>query len=622
MKHFPKIYTATLGLLAFAASFSGTACMGEDEPPVVRVERIVEPNKADNAGQQGVGATITINFAERPLKQLLDYLTSVSNLNIRALKKKDEELLVSVHLENVGYRAVLDFIAKKYGLIVDDSQLPQRIITLTAPEKVHMAFTNADIRDVINAIALQANANIVVGPEVQGTITMRLENVPWNEALQIVVKTLDFRAVQDEGNTIRIVSPQKLTRLLETRIFRLAYLTPEGAKYVATINTEFAKREDSKDAQAAGVTLLDMLTKLKTDVGQISFVKRASAIVVKDTQDTLDAMQQVIAKLDIAPKQIHVAVKMVEINDQDSESLGVNWSQGIRFAVNPVSNWTSTFPFDVHSGLTRSLLGSLAAGPGAGLHGRGDIVSLRNGGTTTYSASNVQLGSMGFDTTTALLQLIKTKTTSKLLIAPQLVTLDNEDATIQVGQLFRYAESFVANTEGGGNVSGFREAANSPIKLGVQLLLIPHVTGPENNIQMTIVPKTETLSAGSPKTIRGPSGEELILPDTDNRIVVTKMLLRNGETGVIGGLRSQSDTRQENKIPGLGDIPFIGRLFKWRTHSTGAAPGLASNLMIFVTPTIVDLEQHNDFSQQLEALRQKMTQPLTTLGEEEASSAK
>ena len=118
------------------------------------------------------------------------------------------------------------------------------------------------------------------------------------------------------------------------------------------------------------------------------------------------------------------------------------------------------------------------------------------------------LGSMGFNNTSALFEMLRTKTSGRIIQAPQWIALDNEEATIQVGELVRYAESFVANTEGGGNVSGFREAgeARSGIKLGLQLLIIPHVTGPENNVLMTIIPKTENFSLDRSGTGGAPPG--------------------------------------------------------------------------------------------------------------------
>ena len=241
--------------------------------------------------------------------------------------------------------------------------------------------------------------------------------------------------------------------------------------------------------------------------------------------------------------------------------------------------------------------------------------------TTLASTTPLALGSMGFGSTNALFQLLRTKTNGRVIQAPQLIALDHEEATIQVGQLVRYAETIVANTEGGGNVSGFREAQGSPIKLGMQLLIIPNVTGPDNNIMMTIIPKTEEFSSnsgigGAPPGFQrfiGPNGTDLDLPETSQRIVVTKMMLRNGETGVIGGLRQDNENFSEVKVPVFCEIPFLGRMFKYRTRTT-----TATNLLVFVTPTIIDFAGGADqFKKDLDKLRsENITGPLTSIGEE------
>jgi type IV pilus assembly protein PilQ len=590
---------------------------GEAESRVVRLE----VGAAAVAAQKGTGTTFSLKVTERPLKTVLEYLKSVSGVNIVALPEKEGDLLVTLDLENVTYRGVLDFVARKYGLAVDDSKIREKLIFITRPERVVLNFKNAEVEEVINTIALMANANIVVGPEVKGKITMKLENVPWHEALNIVVKTLDYVAVPEAHDTIRITTAEKLARQLETRIFRMAYLAPEGAKYTATISSEFAKREVTKEATAAGHTLIDVLARMKSSGGQLAFVKAANALVVTDNATKLDAMEAIVNKLDVAPKQIHVSVKIVLLTDDDVEKLGVNWSNGLQFLVEPLNRWQTAFPFDISAGLSHSILGKLVPAPAPSGGGK-DIVSLRKsiarGGELTMEVSEdrplIELGQMSFVGTRALLDLIRTKTGGRLIQSPHLVTLDNEEATIQVGRLFRYAESYIASTEGGGFVSGWREASGSPLKLGVQLLIIPHVTGPENNILMTIVPKTEDPD-GDPKILLGPGGEELLLQDTRQSIVVTRMLLRNGETGVIGGLRREVDNRTQQGIPALSDIPVLGRLFRHRTRTVSG-----ENLMIFVTPTIVDLELRDDFTKQLDKLRQELSKPFAPLGEEEPTA--
>lgn len=635
--------------VSLAMLASGMVQAGEDEQPsVLKVSRVETLTGGDQQAKIS-GSLISLEVNEKPLKQVLDYLSTVSGKNIRVRKTKDERLLVSFKLENVTYTAILDFIARKYGMIVDNAMISQNVIFLDTPEKVSMVFNNADIRDVINTIAVQSNANIVIGPEVQGNVTMRLENVPWKDALNIVVRTLDFVAVDEPNNTIRITTPAKIATQLDIRIFRLSYISPEGSKYTAVLTSDFTKREEGGTgggaggglggSTAVGQSLLDVLNKIKSSGGTISYEKRTNTVIVQDTATTLDKIQTIIDKLDLPPKQVHVSVKLVELTDNDAERLGVDWTNGLRFNVSPPSNWVSSFPFDISNGLSRSLLGDLAvsngirrvfdpSNPGSPI-GVGDLFTLRRGvmqqgggvnlstggivqsaqaGGTSTQADLITLGSMGFNSTTALLEMIKTRTRGRVIQSPQLIALDNEEATIQVGSLLRYAETIVANTEGGGNVGGFREAAGSPLKLGFQLLVIPHVTGPENNVLMTIIPKTENL-------VNFETFGDLRLPQTTQSIVVTKMMLRNGETGVIGGLKEEFEDLQERKVPVFGDIPFIGRLFRHRSKSNRGR-----NLMVFVTPTIIDFYAQDEFKKDLDKIRNDYSKPFTPLGEEEETA--
>jgi type II secretory pathway component GspD/PulD (secretin) len=357
---------------------------------------------------------------------------------------------------------------------------------------------------------------------------------------------------------------------------------------------------------------------------------------VTDNPAKLNQMQDVVRELDKAPKQIHISVKLVTLTDADTERLGVNWSNGIQFGYTPLPAFSTAFPFLGNNTLfNNNFVGKLFAVNTP----TGDVTNVRRfvggpggvppiGGAqavpTVGGAGVLNLGQAGFggpagSATTALFEMIKTKTSGQVIQSPTLVTLDNEEAAIQVGELFRFAESFVETTEGGGQVAGFREASNSPLQLGVTLNVLPHVTGPENNVLMAIVPQTQDFvpeQRGNPKVIIGPNGEQLVLPDTENRVVVTRMMLRSGETGVIGGLRTQSDVRTNNKVPVFGDIPFLGRLFR---HKSRLIEG--TNLLIFVTPTIVDLEIRDDFGQQLEDLRNNLSKPYAPFSNDTASAA-
>jgi general secretion pathway protein D len=217
---------------------------------------------------------------------------------------------------------------------------------------------------------------------------------------------------------------------------------------------------------------------------------------------------------------------------------------------------------------------------------------------------------------TATLRFVKSRTSGSLIQAPSIIALDNEEATIHVGKNIRYAEFFTQSTEGGGLSSGYREASDSPIKEGVQVLVIPHVTGPDGNVMLTVIPKSENLDTGVGdggfKTF-GAGETQISLPQTTQRIVVTKMLLRDMETGVIAGLKRTVSSTAEAKVPGLGDIPVLGWLFKSRKKPAEANQRL--NMMIFVTPTVIDLQKEMRIPSQVRDIRSELAGPFFTYEE-------
>ena len=170
---------------------------------------------APNAGKPkncaGPDSVISLETTERSLKQILDYLSEVSGKTITTSKAKDQKLLVTIHVKNATYRAVLAVIAHKYGMAIDNSQFKDNTIVLSMPEQVSMVVYHADIRDVINSLSIQSDTKIVIGPEVTGEVTMKFERTPWREALDTVARQLDFVVVPEVGGTLRITSPYKMT---------------------------------------------------------------------------------------------------------------------------------------------------------------------------------------------------------------------------------------------------------------------------------------------------------------------------------------------------------------------------------------------------------------------------
>ncbi len=572
----------------------------------------------------GVGGgivTVKIVTAPRPLEAVLTLLRRASGYNIRAAGTEEErrtisEMKVTIHLERVYWRDVLSQIAMDYGLEIDDSLERRRIINILLPKTVTYTAKDVDIRDIVSMIASSTELNVVMGESVSGKVTINLTNIPGRDALEIVARAAQCVLVPEKRGVIRIARPSELETQMETRVFLLAYIQAEGSRYRATIASDVA--EPVAITQGEGqMSFKDVLEKVKSKAGTVALVRGTNSLVVTDTPQKLKVVEGLVNQLDRPPKQVHLSLKLIELSDSDAEQIGMKWENGITAEAAGMS-FPTAFPF-APGPADASLSGTLPGNLGVLIPMDSGPVGVGSGlWEAKESVGNVTLGSLSFTKLQMLLQFIKTSTKGRIVQAPQLTVLDHEAATIHVGESVRYAESFVSSTEGGGQASGYREAKNSPVRLGIQVLVIPHVTGPDNNIILTVIPKTEKASPRGLFEIFEGGGTlgQLKLPQTIIQTVVTKMMLRDRETGIIAGLREQSAHESMTKIPFLGDLPIIGWLFRHRERSADLNKN--TNLLILITPTVIDFEKKSDIADMENMARKALGEGFPSLEEETA----
>jgi len=343
-----------------------------------------------------------------------------------------------------------------------------------------------------------------------------------------------------------------------------------------------------KVAGGAEDSLLNVISKMLSDQGSYAYEKRTNSIIVIDTPEKLDNVARVIEKIDVPPKQIHLQIRMIEMSDEDYDEMGVNWGTGnfgLTGAISGMSSGTF-FPFLGSRTFSQqnSIMGSLAAVPTDAGVVAADAPFIAYS-DDDFSGGAINLGTLDFTQLAAVLNVIRTKTRGKIVQAPMITTLSNEEATIAVGELVRFAEQDVSASSTSTTTS-WKEASSSPVRLGIQILVIPYVTGPANDVILTLVVRSEQFTnPGQPFRSFGP----LDLPQTTQAVIMTKMLLRNHETGVIAGLRTEQEGETIRKIPLLGDIPLLGWIFKSRQRTKRA-----KNLLVFVTPSVVNFEEHGD----------------------------
>ncbi|MBI3832270.1 MAG: tetratricopeptide repeat protein [Planctomycetes bacterium] len=244
----------------------------------------------ENAGPQ---QPFSLKVTDKPLKQVLDFLSQVGRVEIRLNRANDEALPVSMDLQNATWERTLDFLERKYDLVIDRAALQQKVIAVATRPKVSLRFENTEVREVVRSIAQQAGVELAVNPEVAGAVSLRIENAAWKDALAQIAGMLDCKLVLDGGPKAHLMSDRPADRI-HTRIFRLAYLTPEAVPAVRALTA--AERE--KPAEAGGEILLDLLLQMKGPAGQLTFVKHGGALIASDTNSKLDAMEEAVKALD------------------------------------------------------------------------------------------------------------------------------------------------------------------------------------------------------------------------------------------------------------------------------------------------------------------------------------
>ncbi|CAH0205976.1 type IV pilus secretin PilQ [Pseudomonas mediterranea] len=408
-------------------------------------------------------------------------------------------------------------------------------------EKLSLNFQDIEVRSVLQLIADFTNLNLVASDTVQGGITLRLQNVPWDQALDLVLKTkgLDKRKV---GNVLLVAPADEIAARERQEL--------ESQKQIADLaplRRELLQVNYAKAADIAKLFQSVTSAEAKADErGTITVDERTNNIIAYQTQDRLDELRRIVAQLDIPVRQVMIEARIVEANVDYDKSLGVRWGGSVQNQ----GNWNT-------SGVTN-----------------GSSTTIGTPGSTSTNQPFVDMGAAGntsgigiaFITDNVLLDLELTameKTgNGEIVSQPKVVTSDKETAKILKGTEIPYQE---ASSSGATSVS-FKEASLS-------LEVTPQIT-PDNRIIMEVkVTKDEPDYLNKVQEV----------PPIKKNEVNAKVLVNDGETIVIGGVFSNTQSKVVDKVPFLGDVPYLGRLFRRDLVSEKK-----SELLVFLTPRIMN----------------------------------
>ncbi|MGF6516158.1 type IV pilus assembly protein PilQ [Pseudomonas sp. BT76 TE3572] len=428
-------------------------------------------------------------------------------------------------------------------MTVDDLQKRNSERFAYTGEKLSLNFQDIDVRSVLQLIADFTNLNLVASDTVQGGITLRLQNVPWDQALDLVLKTkgLDKRKI---GNVLLVAPADEIAARERQEL--------ESQKQIADLaplRRELLQVNYAKAADIAKLFQSVTSAEAKADErGSITVDERTNNIIAYQTQDRLDELRRIVAQLDIPVRQVMIEARIVEANVDYDKSLGVRWGGSLQNK----GNWNT-------SGVSNGANASSTIGTPGSTSTNSPFVDM---GT----AANTSGLGIAFITDNVLLDLELTameKTgNGEIVSQPKVVTSDKETAKILKGTEIPYQE---ASSSGATSVS-FKEASLS-------LEVTPQIT-PDNRIIMEVkVTKDEPDYLNKVQDV----------PPIKKNEVNAKVLVNDGETIVIGGVFSNTQSKVVDKVPFLGDVPYLGRLFRRDVVSEKK-----SELLVFLTPRIMN----------------------------------
>ena len=433
-------------------------------------------------------------------------------------------------------------------------------------QRLTLNFQDIETRAVLQLLAETAGRNIVVSDTVQGNVTLRLRNVPWDQALDIVMTTkgLDMR---ENGNVI-IVAPAEEIAARETADLeaRQAILELEPL-YSEFLQVNYAKAADlatliGGQAGAGGST-----NALLSERGSVGIDERTNTLLIQDTADRLQDIRRLVRTLDIPIRQVLIESRIVVVNDDFSRELGVrfgftgvaeNGNEGL-FSVTGSGEGSDTIVGSALDNLSSTGTPFPVEVPNIG--NRYNVnVPIEN------PAGRLALAVLDSDYIVDLeLTALQAEGRGEIVSTPRVITANQKEARIEQGVEIAYQES----ASSGATTTQFKKAV-------LALTVTPQIT-PDDNIIMDLLVSKDNVGELTPSATGG------FVPSIDTRSVQTQVLVRDGQTVVLGGIYETERRETINKVPFLGDIPGVGVLFRSTSNTSDKA-----ELLIFVTPRILN----------------------------------
>ena len=441
----------------------------------------------------------------------------------------------------------------------DPSQILEAQRKVYTGERVSFDFKDADIKNVLRLIAEVSELNLVAGDDVQGNVTIKLHDVPWDQALDVILRTHDL-GFELDGNIMRIAPMKKLSREKEDvlKVRKTQERVEELVLEIIPVN------------YASVSELLTKLSPMKSDRGdaQMFMDERTNSIVVKDLRRNVEEMSMLIRSLDSQTRQVMIEARIVDLDVKYERELGIQW--GVGYLASPATGNPTGVNFPATVGVTGG--------------GGGDAFAPTQGFNVNAPAENAAgtvglvfgsiLNTMNLD---IRLSALEKDGHAKIISMPRIATLDNQEARIEQG------EEIPISTGASSSTPANIEYKEAKLKLSVT----PHITS-DNSIIMDVDITNDTVIETASS-----------IPNIGTKRVNTKILVKNNDTAVIGGIYTRTESTDVSGVPWFMKIPVLKALFRNEQVTDNK-----KELIIFITPRIVPERLFGQISQKSDLVEQ------------------
>lgn len=520
------------------------------------------PNNQVGVDIKQQGAALALEFPRTALPEGLRRKLDVADFGtpvqtITAYQSGDKvKVLVDArgNWSHSAYQGDNQFVLEVRPQKIDPNKLTQGVGY--TGEKLSLNFQNIEVRSLLQVIADFTNFNIITSDSVNGSLTLRLKDVPWDQALDIILQAKGL-GVKKSGNVLWIAPKEELAAKEKQELEAAAAvqgLEPLRTQSFQLNYTKAAEVKAQLTSSGGGGSGGGNSGKMLSDRGSVIAEPRTNQLFISDIPSRLEAIQEMIAKLDIPVRQVLIEARIVEASDTFGKSLGVKFGAGAPNGFSLGGNKGMAIGSNYGDAVTGttgpgaasttpflSMPASTFGGPAPATFG----ISLFNAASSRFLALEISA--------------LEADGRGKIVSSPRVITADQVKASIEQGTEIPYQE---ASSSGATSVS-FKKAV-------LKLEVTPQIT-PEGSIILDLDVSKDSRGA---ETLSGPA--------IDTKHIQTQALIENGGTVVIGGIFTMEETNSTNKVPLLGDLPGVGNLFKSRTKQTEK-----KELLVFISPKIV-----------------------------------